>query len=46
MKLKKCPECNTYTLKELCPKCKCKTKDAHYKFVKLKSTKSPASRLS
>lgn len=36
MKLKKCPECKKYTLKELCPKCDSKTKDAHYKFIKVR----------
>ncbi len=35
-KLKKCPKCGRYTLKETCPKCKQKTKEAHYKFVKIK----------
>ncbi|MBU2616106.1 MAG: hypothetical protein KKC19_03305 [Nanoarchaeota archaeon] len=40
-KLKKCPECKKYTLKESCSKCKKETKDAHYKFVRTKnSTKS------
>jgi rRNA maturation protein Nop10 len=37
--LKKCDKCYEYTLKEVCPKCKEKTKDAHYKFVKLKDIK-------
>jgi len=36
MKLKKCPECESYTLKEICSKCKTSSKDAHYKFLKLK----------
>jgi rRNA maturation protein Nop10 len=36
MKLKKCASCKTYTLKTTCPKCKKKTKDAHYKFKKQK----------
>jgi len=38
MKLKKCSKCNSYTLKENCDKCKdkSKTKDAHYKFVRVK----------
>lgn len=36
MKLKKCPSCNSYTLKDDCPKCKNKTSDAHYKFIKIK----------
>lgn len=37
MKLKKCGSCKNYTLKEKCSKCKEKTKDAHYKFVKIKT---------
>lgn len=36
MKLKKCSSCNEYTLKENCPICKEKSKDAHYKFLKIK----------
>ncbi|MEK6760355.1 MAG: nucleolar RNA-binding Nop10p family protein [Nanoarchaeota archaeon] len=36
MKLRKCLHCKTYTLKENCPKCGSKTKDAHYKFVRVK----------
>ena len=32
MNLKKCPECNSYTLKESCPECNSKTVEAHYKF--------------
>jgi len=36
MNLKKCGECNSYTLKDFCPKCKAKTKDAHYKYVKIR----------
>ena len=36
MKLKKCPSCKNYTLKEICTTCKKKTKEAHYKFVKIK----------
>ncbi|MAG07815.1 ribosome biogenesis protein [Candidatus Pacearchaeota archaeon] len=32
MKLRKCPSCNNYTLKENCSKCKLKTEEAHYKF--------------
>lgn len=39
MKLKKCPECNSYTLKETCPNCNSKSKDAHYKFLNLKDAK-------
>jgi len=34
MKLKVCPNCKNYTLKESCESCKEKTKDAHYKFLK------------
>ncbi|MBS3076573.1 hypothetical protein J4481_02425 [Candidatus Pacearchaeota archaeon] len=37
MKLKKCTSCNSYTLQENCPKCKKQTKDAHYKFIKIKN---------
>ena len=37
MKLKKCPLCRNYTLKSVCPKCNFKTKDAHYKFIKIKT---------
>ncbi|MBI2043032.1 hypothetical protein HYT25_01450 [Candidatus Pacearchaeota archaeon] len=33
MKLRKCSHCSTYTLKEICPKCSSKTKDAHHKFL-------------
>ncbi|MAH03682.1 hypothetical protein CMI39_02760 [Candidatus Pacearchaeota archaeon] len=36
MILKKCKECKTYTLKNTCSKCKKKTFDAHYKFIKVK----------
>jgi rRNA maturation protein Nop10 len=36
MILKKCNQCNTYTLKTKCPKCNKPTKDAHYKFSKIK----------
>ncbi len=35
MKLKKCPECGEYTTKNTCPKCGKKTKDSHYKQVKI-----------
>lgn len=35
-KLKKCQNCKEYTLEENCPKCKIQTKDAHYKYIKLK----------
>jgi rRNA maturation protein Nop10 len=36
MKLKKCQNCKIYSLKEICPKCNKKTKNAHYKFLNLK----------
>ncbi len=36
MKLRKCKECNKYTLKDKCPKCQKKTSDAHYKFIRKK----------
>lgn len=36
MNLKKCKKCNFYTLNEICPKCKEKTDDAHYKFLRIK----------
>jgi len=39
MKLKKCTKDSTYTLKDDCPKCKSKTKNAHHKFVKIKNPK-------
>jgi len=29
MFMKKCPSCKRYTLKEVCPICKIKTKSAH-----------------
>jgi len=38
-KLKKCTTCKEYTLKEDCPKCKEKAKEAHYKFIKLRDVK-------
>ncbi|MBS3071344.1 hypothetical protein J4407_03550 [Candidatus Pacearchaeota archaeon] len=34
MKLRKCQNCKTYTLKDSCPKCDSKTSNAHYKFLK------------
>lgn len=43
MKLNKCPDCNTYTLKSLCPKCKSQTKSAHYKFIKVRDAKPNSS---
>jgi len=36
MILKKCSICNKYNLTEKCRKCNSKTKDAHYKFLKLR----------
>jgi len=41
MKLKKCPLCKSYTLKDVCPKCGNKTSPAHYKFVKIPDVKNP-----
>lgn len=35
--LKKCEQCNQYTLKKTCPKCKKPTNDAHYKFIKIRN---------
>lgn len=40
MKLSKCKNCNMYTLKETCQKCKEKSVLAHYKFIKIKDVKS------
>ncbi|MCX8158916.1 MAG: hypothetical protein N3D20_01340 [Candidatus Pacearchaeota archaeon] len=37
MKLKKCQVCNKYTMK--LEHCNQKTKDAHYKFIKIKDVK-------
>jgi rRNA maturation protein Nop10 len=39
MKMRKCPSCFKYGFEEVCDKCRIKTKDAHYKFVKIKSEK-------
>ncbi|MDO8459789.1 MAG: hypothetical protein Q7S74_01645 [Nanoarchaeota archaeon] len=39
MKLRKCSE-HMYTMKENCSQCKKDTKDAHYKFVKLRNANS------
>lgn len=36
MKLKKCLKCKKYTLKEICTECKSITKEAHYKFLKIR----------
>jgi rRNA maturation protein Nop10 len=35
-KLKKCPNCKEYNLTDTCRKCKKKTGDAHYKFIKIR----------
>jgi len=35
MKIKKCPKCGTYTLREKC-RCKIRTKLAGYKFIERK----------
>ncbi|MBU0959232.1 MAG: ribosome biogenesis protein [Nanoarchaeota archaeon] len=43
MKLKKCSSCKTYTQKATCPNCKEKTKDAHHKYLKLKSAEQSLS---
>tara|TARA_Y100000310_G_C20676659_1_gene813488 strand:- start:744 stop:884 length:141 start_codon:yes stop_codon:yes gene_type:complete len=40
MILKKCDACKKYTLKEKCSKCHKKTKDAPYKFQKLRNAPS------
>jgi rRNA maturation protein Nop10 len=36
MKLKKCSLCGKYNLEEKCKGCGAETKDAHYKFVRLR----------
>jgi len=33
MKLKKCKDCNVYTLKDKCPICKKQISNAHYKYL-------------
>ncbi|MEM4325750.1 MAG: nucleolar RNA-binding Nop10p family protein [Candidatus Pacearchaeota archaeon] len=33
MKLRKCPSCKKYTLRETCSLCSTKTSIAHYKFL-------------
>jgi len=35
-KLKKCPKCESYTLKDSCSKCNSETVGAHYKFKKIR----------
>lgn len=35
-KLKKCPSCKEYNLTDTCRKCKTRTEDAHYKFIKIR----------
>ncbi len=37
MKLKKCKDCNSYTMEENCKNCNKKTNEAHYKFIKIKN---------
>ena len=34
--LKKCPQCKTYTLQDICKKCNYPAKSAHYKFPKIR----------
>lgn len=36
MNLKKCPSCKKYTLELICNNCESKTKEAHYKFLKIR----------
>ncbi|MBS3087858.1 hypothetical protein J4226_04670 [Candidatus Pacearchaeota archaeon] len=36
-RLKKCPKCKTYTLKDICKTCSQKTQSAHYIFPKIKN---------
>lgn len=36
MNLKKCSSCLAYNLEDKCRKCGSVTKDAHYKFVKIR----------
>ncbi len=38
MKLRKCHVCNIYTIEERCPRCDDKTSEAHYKFIKIRSS--------
>jgi len=35
MQLKKCPKCSTYTLKQVCHKCKTQTKKTTYKYKQI-----------
>ena len=37
MKLKKCDSCKSYSLKNKCANCNSKTKEAHYKFIKIRN---------
>jgi rRNA maturation protein Nop10 len=37
MKLRKCPSCKKYTLKEKCKRCDLESKEAHYKFIKIRN---------
>ena len=43
MRLKKCPKCKDYFLEEKCPKCQIQTKEAHYKYLRIKD--APKSKL-
>ncbi len=36
LKLKKCPFCNEYNLTSKCRSCGKETKEAHYKFIKIR----------
>jgi hypothetical protein len=44
MLLKKCPNCKTYTLKEICKRCNNKTINPHYKFKKVKDAPKDSSK--
>lgn len=39
-KLKKCSKCKQYNLTDTCRKCKNKTSEIHYKFIKLRDQKN------
>jgi len=36
MKLNKCEDCKTYMIKNMCSICKKESKNAHYKFIKIR----------
>lgn len=44
MLLKKCPKCQTYTLKEICKTCNKQTVDPHYKFKKVRDAPKDSSK--